>query len=316
MRCSSCGRDAVIYIAYSGRYLCEKHFMEFLERRVRQEFKREADIPRGSKIAVAVSGGKDSVTAMHLTYEIMEPRGIEVEAISVDEGIPDYREKAIEKALENSRKLGIEHHVVRFRDAFGITTSEIAKIVKDKSPCSYCGVLRRWALNRTAKELGADFIVTGLNLDDTAQSVLMNFTKGDVERLTRLGPHLKVREGLIPRLQPLRPIPERETFLYAALKGCPFHESLCPHAGIALRNEYRAIINELEDKHPGTRHAIINSYDSIKPMLEDAFRPAKLNKCKRCGEPTPGELCMACRMLEELRERREESETAVFAEGR
>ncbi len=307
MRCSACGRDAVIYIAYSGRYLCEKHFIEFVERRVRQEFKREADIPRGSKIAVAVSGGKDSVTAMHLTYEIMNPRGVEVEAISVDEGTPGYRDRAIEKALMNSRDIGIEHHIVSFKEAFGITISEIAAMVRDKSPCSYCGVLRRQALNLTAKAISADFLVTGLTLDDTAQSILMNFTKGDMERLARLGPHTKVQEGLVPRLQPLRLIPERETYLYASLKGYPFHESRCPFAGEAMRNEYRAIINELEDRHPGTRHAIINSYDAIKPMLEEKFRPAKLNRCERCGEPTTGRLCMACRMLDELRSGRREN---------
>jgi uncharacterized protein (TIGR00269 family) len=301
VKCSSCGRKAVIYIAYSGRYLCERHFFEFLERRVRQEFKKQADILRGSKIAVAVSGGKDSVTAMHLTYEIMEPRGVEVEAISIDEGTPGYRDKAIEKALMNSRELGIEHHVVRYKDVFGITTMDIAMLERDKSPCSYCGVLRRWLLNRTAREIGADFMVTGLTLDDTAQSILMNFTKGDMERLARLGPHTKVQEGLIRRLQPLRSIPERETYLYATLKGYPFHESRCPYAGEALRNEYRAIINDLEDRHPGTRHAIINSYDAIRPLLEERFRPAKLNRCERCGEPTPGRICMACRMLDELR---------------
>ena len=304
MKCSSCGREAVIYIAYSGRYLCKKHFAEFLERRVRAEFRRQADIPRGSKIAVAVSGGKDSVTAMHLTYEIMEPRGVEVEAISVDEGTPGYRDEAIKKAVENSKKIGIEHHVMKYADTFGITTSEIALIVKDKSPCSYCGVMRRWLLNTTAKRIGADFLITGLNLDDTAQSILMNFTKGDIERLARLGPHSKVQEGLVPRIQPLRLIPERETFLYARLRGFSFHESRCPDAGKALRNEYRAIINELEDRHPGTRHAIINSYDAIRPMLEDVFRPAKLNRCERCGEPTPGRLCMTCRMLEELESKR------------
>ncbi len=305
MKCSSCDRDAVIFTPYSGRYLCERHFTGFLERRVRSEFKRQADIPRGSKIAVAVSGGKDSVTAMYLTYEIMAPRRVEVEAISVDEGTPGYRDEAIKKAVENSKRLGIEHHVVKYKDAFGITTAEIALTVEDKSPCSYCGVMRRWLLNTTAKRIGADFMVTGLNLDDTAQSILMNFTKGDVERLARLGPHSKVQSGLVPRLQPLRLIPEREVYLYASIRGFTFHESRCPDAGRAVRNEYRAIINGLEDRHPGTRHAIVNSYDAIKPLLEQRFRPAELNRCERCGEPTPGRLCMTCRMLDELKRNRE-----------
>ncbi len=301
MKCSSCDRDAVIFTPYSGRYLCDRHFIRFLERRVRSEFKRQADIPRGSKIAVAVSGGKDSVTAMYLTNEIMTSRKVEVEAISVDEGTPGYRDEAIKRAIENSKRLGIEHHIVKYKDVFGITTAEIALMVEDKSPCSYCGVMRRWLLNTTAKKIGADFMVTGLNLDDTAQSILMNFTKGDVERLARMGPHSKVQSGLVPRLQPLRFIPEREVYLYASIRGFTFHESRCPDAGRAVRNEYRAIINGLEDRHPGTRHAIVNSYDAIKPLLEQRFRPAELNRCERCGEPTPGRLCMTCRMLEELK---------------
>ncbi len=304
MRCSACSRDAVIFIPYSGRYLCERHFMEFFEKRVRAEFRKQADIRKGSKIAVAVSGGKDSVTTMHLTAEIMLPRGVEVEAISVDEGVPGYRELSIEKAKKEAEKARITHHIASFKDMFGVTTTEIAMMEREKSPCSYCGVLRRQALNLKAKEIGADFLATGLNLDDTAQSILMNFTKGDVERLARLGPHKQVQPGLIPRIQPLRSIPEREIFLYASLRGFSFHESRCPHAGEALRNEYRAIINDLEERHPGTRHSIINSYDAIKPALEMTFKPAKLNRCERCGEPTPGRLCMACRMLEEIKKKR------------
>jgi len=303
VKCSACGRDAVIFIPYSGRYLCERHFREFFEKRVRAEFRKQADIPKGSKIAVAVSGGKDSITTMHLTAEIMLPRGVEVEAISVDEGVPGYRELSIEKAVEEAEKAGIKHHTASFMDLFGVTTTQIAMLERDKSPCSYCGVLRRQALNLKAREIGADFLATGLNLDDTAQSILMNFTKGDVERLARLGPHRRVQPGLIPRIQPLRSIPEREIFLYASLRGFSFHESRCPHAGEALRNEYRAIINDLEERHPGTRHAILNSYDAIKPLLEEKFRPAELNRCERCGEPTPGRLCMACRMLDDVRKK-------------
>jgi len=301
VKCSACGRDAAIFIPYSGRYLCERHFIEFFERRVRSEFRKQADIPKGSKIGVAVSGGKDSITTMRLTAEIMLPRGVKVEAVSVDEGVPGYRELSIEKAREEAEKAGIPHHVASFGDMFGVTTAEIALMKRDKSPCSYCGVLRRQALNLTARKIGADFLATGLNLDDTAQSIMMNFTKGDVERLARLGPHTRVQPGLIPRIQPLRSIPEREIFLYASLRGFSFHESRCPHAGEALRNEYRAIINDLEERHPGTRHSILNSYDSIKPALSMTFEPANLNRCERCGEPTPGRICMACRMLQQMK---------------
>ena len=155
-------------------------------------------------------------------------------------------------------------------------------------------------MNSLARDLGADALATGLNLDDTAQSILMNFTRGDVERLARLGPHDKVQPGLIPRIQPLRLIPENETYLYALLKGLPFSDDECPYADSALRNEYREIVNRLEDTHPATKPSIVSSYDSIRPMLMESFPPAELGICS-CGEPTKNKVCQCCALMEEIR---------------
>jgi uncharacterized protein (TIGR00269 family) len=128
----------------------------------------------------------------------------------------------------------------------------------------------------------------------------MNFTRGDVERLARLGPHAKVQPGLIPRIQPLRLIPENETYLYALLRELPFSDDECPYADSALRNEYREIVNRLEDRHPGTKHSIVASYDCIRPLFAEAYPPAELGRCA-CGEPTANQKCMSCSMMEEIR---------------
>ena len=133
-----------------------------------------------------------------------------------------------------------------------------------------------------------------------AQSILMNFVNGDMKKLARLGPHKKIQPGLVPRILPLRTIPEKENALYAIVKNISFHDAKCPYSIRAHRGDFRDIVNELEYKTPGTRHSILNSYESIGDLLLDKYPPAKLNKCEICGEPTSQKLCKACILKQKL----------------
>ena len=291
----------MIAVRYSGAHLCRHHFSEFVEKRVRRELRKQLDLKGGERIAVAVSGGKDSTVALELINRILGKRkDLEVSAITVDEGIANYRNSSIPIVADQCRTLGLEHIVVSFRDLFAVTMDEIASRTRKLAACSYCGVLRRAAMNRAARGWEASHLATGLNLDDTAQSIIMNFARGDVERLARLGPHRKTQPDLVPRIQPLRTIPESETLLYAMANGLKYHELECPYAPEALRNSYRSVVMQLEDKCPGTRHSILRSYDEMLPALESHFPPAVLNRCQ-CGEPAVGGLCKACEMLEGIR---------------
>lgn len=304
VKCSKCGKEAVTFIRYNGSHLCQSHFQEYVERRAKTEIRRQIDLDEKNRITVALSGGKDSSVTLAILADVLAPRpGVELSAVTVDEGIKEYRPLTLEKAATLTKSLGVQHHIVSFKDEFRITMDTIAKRIGEKTPCTYCGVLRRKCMNKVAREIGADAIATGLNLDDTAQSIMMNFTRADVERLARLGPHRKVQPGLIPRIQPLRSIPEKEVYLYAMLRGIPFSDDVCPYADEALRNEYRKLIDTMESRSPGTKHSILTSYDAILPMLREHYPPASLNLC-RCGEPTPKERCMACELLDEMREKR------------
>ena len=139
-------------------------------------------------------------------------------------------------------------------------------------------------------------MATGLNLDDTCQSIIMSFSRGEIERLARLGPHRKVQKGLVPRIQPLRLIPESESTLYAVVNELEYHDLECPYAPEALRNSYRDVLARLEDEYPGTRHSMVKSYDEMVPCLEKTFQAARLNTCA-CGEPTMGTRCKACELI-------------------
>ena len=306
VRCSKCDQEAVTFIRYNGSHLCPGHFREYVERRVKKELRGQVDLKDTKKIAVAASGGKDSLAALLLVHDIVgERRDIEIHAITVNEGIEGYRPEAMEKVRALCRQLNISHHVISFQEELGLDMDGISDLLGERTPCAYCGVFRRRCMNKVARDIGADVLATGHNLDDMAQAVLMNFTRGDVERLARLGPHVKVQPGLVPRIHPLRQIPEKEVYLYALLRGVDFHESTCPYWEAALRNEYRDIIDSMEARSPGTKHSILSSYDAIRPMLRERYPQSDLERCS-CGEPSPSGRCMACAMLDELKKRKEQ----------
>jgi len=260
------------------------------------------------RILVAVSGGKDSVGLLHVLAEIEKnfPKA-SLLAVSVDEGIKGYREEALRIAAENCALLGVEHHVLSFRDLFGSSLDEVVKKTRKisgrehLSPCAYCGVLRRRALDLAAKRLEADVLALGHNLDDVVQTFLLNVVHGDVWRLARFGAASGDDGGLfVRRVRPFCLVPEKETAFYAYLKGIRFQSVVCPYAGEALRNDVRLWLNRLEQRHAGSLFTVFRSFEKIGKTME--LKQKEINFCKQCGEPcaTGKEVCMVCEFLEKL----------------
>ena len=259
------------------------------------------------RIMVAVSGGKDSVTLLHILAKIEKVfPDVVFCAGTVDEGIRDYRDEALKIAKKNCEKLGIEHVVTSFKELFGYELDEIVKLIQKRGkggllPCSYCGVLRRKALNTMAREAGADKLVVAHSLDDEAQTMLLNIAHGDPMRIARSKPVLDVvHPSFVQRVKPLCLVPEKEVVLYAYLKGIEFQSIACPYAYTAMRNDIRAMLTQMEHKHAGTLFTVFHSMEKIRPALEAATEDVKLQDCRLCGEPTVGELCRACLMLKDI----------------
>ncbi|MEM0492914.1 MAG: TIGR00269 family protein [Candidatus Thermoplasmatota archaeon] len=302
IQCSKCVKPAVTYIRYNGSHLCKDHFREYFERRVKKDLKKQGKTFNPCVIAVALSGGKDSAVTLHIINKIFKSRPkVEIHALTVDEGIKGYRDKSLLTAEKICKQLGIPHHVISFKDVIGTTMDDIALMKDEIGECSYCGVFRRLCLNKKSKELGADKLATGHNLDDVAQSILMNFVNNDLEKLARFGPHQRIQPGLIPRIMPLRSIPENEVMLYAVLEEIDFHYAECPYSIRALRGDFRSIVDLLEDKYPGSRHGILNSYERLRDVLQDQYIRDSLNTCSNCGEPTSQKVCKTCLLLERIR---------------
>ncbi len=303
LKCTFCGRKAVYNKRYAGVLLCDRCLIKSVERRFRRSLAENKMISLGERVAVAVSGGKDSVAILHLLAGYSEHRKCEIVAITVDEGIKGYRDRSLPVARENARALGVEHFVVSFRQNFGAPLDRMVKLAKTKktglNPCTYCGVMRRSLLNQTARELGADKLATAHNLDDEVQAIMLNYVRADFSRLHRLGPTYPSREGFVPRIKPLREIPEKEVALYALLRGLKVHLGVCPYAG-GIHGEIRDFLNGLETNHPNSKFMILRMFERLKPQIVRAMPKFETRRCELCGEPTSMRVCKACELLMQL----------------
>jgi len=169
-KCSLCEKKASIFKPESGELLCKTHFLLGVERNVNQTITKNKMLKREDKIAIAFSGGKDSVALLYILNKI-EKKFPETELLPfyVKEGIKSYQEEAYEIVKLHTEKMDLDLQVFSFDEFYGITLDKIIsrskKLPKNKqvSPCTYCGILRRKSFELAAKEMNANVIATGHN---------------------------------------------------------------------------------------------------------------------------------------------------------
>ena len=302
--CSKCGRPAIYLRRYTSEYLCGNCLVETTIDRVRRTINKQKMLKEDDRIVVAISGGKDSALLLHVLSKIESgfPNS-ELVPVTIDEGILGYRDRALESARELSKSLGLTLVTFSFENLFNHTLDEIVRLKPPKSlgACSYCGVLRRRALNTAAQELEADVIAIGHNLDDEAQTVLMNILRGDSARILRTNvPRDQSIAGLVPRIKPLTELTERDIVAYAHHLNLPYHDVPCPYAEEAYRNDVRSFLNDMEYRRPGTLLAILRSSESITNSFRDIPSKWNFTLCERCNTPSPSKICKACEMLDTI----------------
>lgn len=290
MECEKCPASAVI----SPPALCRDHFIGSFEERVRKTVDCFSLVREGQRIAVAASGGKDSLTVLHLLSKWFAG----VTAIAIDEGIAGYREHTLNdlKTFCQQRKISL---VIRsYQELTGHSLDEILAIRK-YHPCSVCGTLRRHLLNVAAK--GFDVLATGHNADDESQVVLMNLLKGNTQLFPRLGPKSgHGAKGFTQRVKPLYFVTEKEVMTYAYLQGLTTRFTECPNARGAYREVIREALNTYARENPGVRQRILERFLEAKgayPAPGDVI----LEKCSSCGEPSSGGTCKACRYVLDIK---------------
>lgn len=275
-----CEEKAVI----AGPARCKNCFVEQFEKRAFDTIERFDLIKSAETICVAASGGKDSLALLYILNQRYT-----VEALSVDEGIAGYRDQTLDDLREFCKTHEIPLRVVSFEDL----GAERLDAQNHDHPCSVCGVLRRKALMDYSAEY--DVIATGHNLDDEAQSILMNLLRNQTHLLSRLGPRTPSQEGIAARIKPFYTTPEREVRAYCLLKKITTNFSECPNVVKSFRWKVGEALNDLEQDRPGAKLAIVENF--LEKYYDENATSATSGTCSRCGGPSSHSLCRACKLI-------------------
>lgn len=258
----------------------------------------------GDKILIAVSGGKDSLVLLHILSELRKKYNFYLKGVTIDLGIGDYSKRYIEKVEENYEELKVEYEIVNVKDEIGLTISDAVKGIRRRAPCSICGTIKRYVLNKVAYEWKFDKLATGHNLDDILSVLLRSYVRGDYQQALKLYPLLPGRDKLVTKIRPLAETPESDIALYGKIKGINFLEEKCPYSVNSKGLVHREMLDILERESPSSKLSMLRSfYNVYMPALESYYseKSAELKYCKYCGMPASDDTCSVCKIVARVR---------------
>ncbi len=295
MKCTICGKEAIVKLRHANLKLCPEHFLARVERVVAEAIARFRMFSPPERILVAVSGGKDSLAL----WEILTRLGYQADGVFIDLGIGDYSRRSLEASRAFATERGLSLRVISLAEELGAGLDEVVRRVREK-PCAICGVAKRYLLNRAAWEGGYDVIVTGHNLDDEAATLLGNVLRWEEGYLARQYPVLPGQGKLVRRAKPLVFLSEREMAIYCVLRGIRYLRDECPHSRGARSLVLKGVLNQLEDRYPATKITFLRQFYRIQDRFQPP-EPVELRECPVCGMPTASQgPCRFCRLKERV----------------
>lgn len=304
--CNKCSRNPPVYFRdYSGERLCKKCFLSSLDRKVQKTINKFSMIKYGDHVAVATSGGKDSLVLLSILKSTVDAaKGFTMSAITIDEGISGYRDESLRIVSEFCSKLEVPLTILSYNELFGTRMDEAMRLRPSAklTSCSICGTFRRRAIDMAAEKVRANVVATAHNLDDEIQTFMINLLSGDVNRIGWNQASSTYKEGYMKKIKPLAEIYEREIVFYALQKGIPFQGEECPYTNESIREEIRQFLNDLEKAHPGIKYNMYKSTMDISTLVRnrrgsDMVRGA----CQKCGRDCTEQICSVCKIQEILK---------------
>ena len=294
--------------------ISEKRFAEQLERKVKQTISKYKLLSKKDRVAVGISGGKDSTTALY----ILKKLGYNVKAITIDVLMGKYTEQNLANLKKFCKQIGVKLHIVSFRQTIGCSVCYALASLKSKGhklkSCTVCGVIRRYLLNKQARKIKATAVVTGHNLDDEAQTIFMNLLRNTTSLNLRIGPKPGIirDKKFVPRVKPLFFIPEKDIEKYSKLMNFPVIYGRCPCGIESARSGVRKFLDGYEQLSPGIKQKIVTNFLKLLPKLKKEFSKrsgkqsgateTKMLHCASCGEPSTQKTCRVCQLLVHLRQ--------------
>lgn len=207
----------------------------------------------GDKIAVAVSGGKDSLTMLHVLNDRRKfvPIKYELLAVHIDMGYPCHHPKILSAYF---KKLGIDYHIEKIDILQGKTRKDIS--------CFWCSWNRRKALFEVANKFGCTKVALGHHKDDIIETILMNmFFHGEISAMS---PRQELFKGKIVIIRPLTYVDEDMIVRFAKTLDFPHHKCACPNSLTSNRTKVTEIIKELKKICPDVKTNIFRSVKRIR----------------------------------------------------
>ena len=277
--------------------------MRSIESKVAKTISKYSMIEYGDKVAVGVSGGKDSLSLLYVLKMLFDQHpnnGNELVAVTIDEGIKGYRDESLQIVKDFCAQLHIESKVLSYQSLFGIDMDQamIQRSSQKMSSCSMCGTFRRRAIDIAAETVEADIVATAHNMDDQLQTFMINLLAGDVERIGWIYPEpVQYTKAGIKKVKPFVEIYEYEIAFYALQRGIPFQSEDCPYMNESIRTDLREFFNRLERHHSGIKYNAYRSMTKISKVLRSSMPPSETKKCSRCGRVSTGDICSVCKTL-------------------
>lgn len=235
--------------------------MQKLLSRVRSCVDRYSMIEDGDRIAVGVSGGKDSLALLCVLSELRKfyPKKYDLCALMLDMGF-DASETVgaapsdTSEIAELCSRLGVEFHVKR---------TEIARVIfdvrKESNPCSLCARMRRGSLHDLAKDYGVNKLALGHHFDDAAETVMLNlFFEA---RIGCFSPVTYLSRKDLTMIRPLLLTEERDIKTFVKKASLPVMKSPCPMDKTSERAKMKDMLHAFDREHRGLYTRIVGAIE-------------------------------------------------------
>ena len=298
-KCRKCRKKADIFIPHHKLPLCKEDFLLWFENYLERTIKKYKMFSKKEKILIAISGGKDSL----VLWKALNNLGYNTEGVIIDLGIEDFSILSLRIAENFAEELNRPLHILSLEKEIGLTIPKLKN--RTKKYCSLCGSIKRYFLNKFARKNNYDVLVTGHNLDDEASSLLGNTINWHLKYLARKFPVLPSSNGFVRKAKPLCRFTAFEIKEYAKIMKIKYLEEKCPLSPQATRLVYADLMDELEQKMPGTKLRFYSDYlKKVYPIFHEKmeeFMEKPLTNCEECGEPSVSSPCFICKLKKEYK---------------
>jgi tRNA(Ile)-lysidine synthase TilS/MesJ len=284
--CSTCGHAAVYtrrvrsisHTSHHADRFCDTCFSEWVERRVDETIRSFEMLSPGDRVLVCLSGEKDSTIMFHLlTAWIRRHRpDVSLWALTVDEGISDYRTRCVEVARGHAVRREVPFITRSYKDRFDKTLDHISqhRAPDDRRICFYCCSLRGVVVREIVEEIGANKVATGLNLSDVAAYALICMIHGNIDN--RCLPKHVPSGSNVTFIAPIAGLSAMECWLYGSLNKIEFLNEDCPNSDEHFYDDIKHALAGLEDRSPGVLEALAAGYGHLAdtsrrtlPIIQD-----------------------------------------------